>query len=116
METKIPVSEISPIGKKSLSGVIINNSEGHLDVRHNQYDCSEADDITISSVYDATTFKLVNGMVIVSGRAKSLDFRERHFHVPWSVILKEGNFAFIVGFLSSFFTLFLQRLFSHLKK
>lgn len=113
---QIPVSEISETAREPLKSVTLKNSEGSLDVRHNMYPCSHADNINITSVYNASTVKLMNGMIIVSGNAKQLEFRQRYFQTPWSVILKEGNFAIIIGLLSSFFTLFVGKLFMQFKK
>ncbi len=112
----IPVSEFSETARAPLRAVRLENSEGSLDVRHIMYPCSHADNINITSVDNASTVKLMNGMVIVSGNAKQLEFRQRSFQRPLSVILKEGNFAIIIGLLSSFFTLFVGKLISQFKK
>jgi hypothetical protein len=115
IKIEMPMSEVSRFNTSSLKKVILQNTEGTLDVRQAEYKCSAADYINITPAHD-TNFKLLNDQINVWGLAKTLEFRNRSFHRPVSVAIKEGNLAIISGVLMSLFTFYLTRLYSQFKK
>lgn len=74
------------------------------------------DNINLTSTANNTEFKLLTGKISISGKARMLEFRDRYFHQPLTVILKEGNFTLLTGLLMALFTFYLTRLYSQFKK
>ncbi|HMK47238.1 MAG TPA: hypothetical protein VK436_11490, partial [Methanocella sp.] len=102
-------------------------SPGTLDITHNQYACTPADDINVipvipqdSNATSPTSNKayvsLLNGQIMGYGYASSLQFRDRDFGYPLTVVIKEGHFALLTGLLSSFLTIVIGRLVLQFKK
>lgn len=124
LNMSIPVSSTSGAGSYKVKLV---HSDGILDVRHGEYKCNLADNITIvpantSEDKDPKKFngnsyvQLMNGHILAYGQAGTLEFREHNFNRPMEMLIKEGQLALFTGLLSSFLTLAMTRLISRFRK
>jgi len=124
LNMRIPISAMS---EARFFRAEFKGSSGVLDIVHNEYHCSPADEITaISPINDdgnvsvcrepyCAFVSLLNGQMDARGYSTSLEFRGRDFGYPISVIIKEGHFALFTGLLASFLTLLISRLIRQFK-
>jgi hypothetical protein len=124
MTMNVPASSIT-----GAAGYMVKlvHSDGSLDVRHGEYKCNRADNITIKPantsrnkepkyVNGNTHIQLMNGYILAYGQAETLEFREHNFNWPIFMMIKEGKLALLTGLLGSLFTLVMTRLISRFKK